>query len=74
VEIVVFDFLPEEQLRTVVNLADFCGMLVFDKWTCNTNGRQAIFFRQGDELRARLQEFCKCAENSARTECRTEIP
>jgi hypothetical protein len=20
-------------------------MLVFDKWTCNTNGRQAIFFR-----------------------------
>jgi hypothetical protein len=48
-EIVVFDFLPEEQLRTVVNLGDFCGMLVFDKWTCNTNGRQAIFFRQGGE-------------------------
>jgi hypothetical protein len=23
-------------------------MLVFDKWTCNTNGRQAIFFRDGD--------------------------
>ena len=22
-------------------------MLVFDKWTCNTNGRQAIFFREG---------------------------
>ena len=20
-------------------------MLVFDKWTCNTNGRQAIFYR-----------------------------
>jgi hypothetical protein len=43
-ETVVFDFLPDEQLRAAANLADFCGMLVFDKWTCNTNGRQAIFF------------------------------
>ena len=38
-EMVVYDFLPEEQLRTIANLSDFCGMLVFDKWTCNTNGR-----------------------------------
>lgn len=44
-ETVVYDFLPEEQLGGVPNLGDFCGMLVFDKWTCNTNGRQAIFFR-----------------------------
>ncbi len=43
-ETVVYDFLPDEQLREVQNLGDFCGMLVFDKWTCNTNGRQAIFF------------------------------
>ncbi len=42
----VHDFLPDEQLRTVRNLADFLGVLVFDKWTCNTNGRQAIFFRE----------------------------
>lgn len=41
----VHDFLPDEQLRAVGNLADFLGVLVFDKWTCNTNGRQAIFFR-----------------------------
>lgn len=47
-ETVVYDFLPDEQLRVVPNLADFCGMLVFDKWTCNTNGRQAIFFRAKD--------------------------
>jgi hypothetical protein len=39
----VYDFLPDEQLRETENLADFAGMLVFDKWTCNTNGRQAIF-------------------------------
>jgi hypothetical protein len=38
------DFLPDEQLREVENLHDFAGMLVFDKWTCNTNGRQTVFF------------------------------
>ncbi len=41
---VAHDFLPDQQLREVVNLADFTGMLAYDKWTCNTNGRQAIFF------------------------------
>jgi hypothetical protein len=46
-EAAVYDFLPDEQLRGLSNLADFLGMLVFDKWTCNTNGRQAIFFREG---------------------------
>lgn len=44
------DFLPDEQLREVVNLHQFTGMLVFDKWTCNTNGRQTVFYqRPGDE-------------------------
>ena len=38
------DFLPDEQMREVSNLHDFAGMLVFDKWTCNTNGRQTVFF------------------------------
>ena len=37
--------LPDKQLRQLPNLTDFCGMLVFDKWTCNANGRQAIFYR-----------------------------
>jgi hypothetical protein len=46
------DFLPDEKLREVDNLHDFAGMLVFDKWTCNTNGRQTVFFearRRGGE-------------------------
>ena len=43
--IAVHDFLPDEQLGAVRNLGDFLGILAFDKWTCNTNGRQAIFFR-----------------------------
>jgi hypothetical protein len=50
---VVYDFLPDEQLREVQNLGDFCGMLVFDKWTCNTNGRQAIFYRAAGDTRYR---------------------
>jgi hypothetical protein len=51
----VYDFLPDEQLREVQNLADFAGMLVFDKWTCNTNGRQAIYFRRRGESRYQAQ-------------------
>jgi len=44
------DFLPDEQLAGVRNLSDFLGVLVLDKWTCNTNGRQAIFFREPDPV------------------------
>jgi hypothetical protein len=43
------DFLPDEQLRKVKNLHEFAGMLVFDKWTCNTNGRQTLFYRETAE-------------------------
>jgi hypothetical protein len=45
-ETVAFDFLPDDALAQVENQDDFLGMLVFDKWTCNTNGRQAVFFRE----------------------------
>jgi hypothetical protein len=48
-KLTLHDFLPDEQLREVKNLYDFAGMLVFDKWTCNTNGRQTVFFRQASE-------------------------
>jgi hypothetical protein len=54
-ETVVYDFLPDEHLRDVPNLADFCGTFVLDKWTCNTNGRQAIFFREREESRYQAQ-------------------
>src|SRR5208282_2094753 len=42
--VTLHDFLPDEKLREVDNLHDFAGMLVFDKWSCNTNGRQTVFF------------------------------
>jgi hypothetical protein len=31
------------------NLADFAGMLVFDKWACNTDPRQVVFIRNGND-------------------------
>ena len=60
--LVVHDFLPDEPLREVENLSDFAGMLVFDKWTCNTNGRQAVFFSEPGRSRRQAmmidQGFC----------------
>ncbi len=45
-QMALHDFLPDEKLREVDNLHDFAGMLVFDKWVCNTNGRQTVFFEE----------------------------
>src|ERR1041384_4169185 len=45
----LLDFLPDPQLTRVENLHDFAGMLVFDKWTCSTNGRQTRFRREGGD-------------------------
>src|SRR3990170_1350755 len=60
--LVVHDFLPDDSLREVENLSDFAGMLVFDKWTCNTNGRQVVFFTEPGRSRRQAmmidQGFC----------------
>ena len=45
------DYLPEQQLGEVKNLDEFAGMLVVDKWTCNSNGRQAVFHKKPRERR-----------------------
>jgi hypothetical protein len=42
----VLDFLPDKQVSGMRDLHDFMGMLVFDLWTCNLDGRQVIFARQ----------------------------
>jgi hypothetical protein len=58
----VFNFLPDEQLGQVLNLHDFAGMLVFDKWTCNTDGRQLLFKTESEGQRYEMvmidQGFC----------------
>lgn len=50
-KLAVYDFIPDLLLGKVVNLADFLGVLVFDKWSGNADARQSIFFR------ARLQDW-----------------
>jgi hypothetical protein len=46
----VVDFLPDRLLRRVTSVDKvFAGALVFDKWTCNCDGRQAIFYRTTDQ-------------------------
>jgi hypothetical protein len=39
------DYLPDGLLERVVNVADFARVLVLDKWTCNADGRQALFHK-----------------------------
>jgi hypothetical protein len=42
----VVDFLPDRLLGRVKGLASvFLGGFVFDKWTCNCDGRQVVFHR-----------------------------
>src|SRR3984885_1139826 len=45
------DYLPQEQLLEVRNLGEFAGILALDKWTCNINGRQAVFQKSRRERR-----------------------
>lgn len=52
----VYDFIPDLLLDKVVNLADFLGVLVFDKWTGNADARQSIFYR------ARLRQWTPGAD------------
>lgn len=40
------DYLPRELLERVLNIGDFPRVLVLDKWTCNSDGRQAVFYRK----------------------------
>jgi hypothetical protein len=41
----VYDYVPDALLREVANVVSFLGMVAFDKWVSNADGRQAIFFR-----------------------------
>lgn len=54
-KITVYDFIPDLLLEKVVNLSEFLGVLVFDKWIGNADARQCVFFR------ARLQQWTPSA-------------
>ena len=42
----VLDWLPGTMLGRVRNLREFPGLLAFDKWTCNADGRQVVFHKK----------------------------
>lgn len=44
------DFIAQGQYKNLQNCHDFLGMLVFDKWTGNTDNRQVVFFRSDPQL------------------------
>lgn len=57
-ETLAVEFLPDRLLRTVRNLREaFLGALVFDKWTCNCDGRQIVFHRPAS---TRSQGYSAC--------------
>ena len=41
----VYDFIPDALLNQVANSEQFLGILAFDRWVANADGRQSIFFR-----------------------------
>ena len=61
-EAIVFDYLPEAMLTRIVNWQDFPRVLAFDKWTGNSDGRQAVFVKHPMERRYRAvfidQGYC----------------
>lgn len=61
-ETAAFDYLPGAMLNRIANWQDFPRVLAFDKWTGNSDGRQAVFVRQPKEPRYRAifidQGYC----------------
>jgi hypothetical protein len=45
----VFDYLPQQMLSRIRNIEMFAGILAFDKWTCNSDGRQCVYSKKGRE-------------------------
>ena len=53
----LLDYLPQGLLEWVVNVADFARVLVLDKWTCNADGRQAVFHHKTSRSRRYTATF-----------------
>ena len=54
---ITLDYLPQELLARVTNVTDFARVLVLDKWTCNADGRQAIYARKTPRSRRYTATF-----------------
>jgi HipA-like kinase len=53
----LLDYLPQGLVERVVNVADFARVLVLDKWTCNADGRQAVFHHKTPRSRRYTAAF-----------------
>ena len=42
----IYGLMPDQHLCAIHNIDDFLGIFIFDKWTCQTDRRQAILVRQ----------------------------
>ena len=51
------DYLPQELLSRVSNVADFARVLALDKWACNADGRQAVYVRETPHSRRHSATF-----------------
>lgn len=56
------DYLPEAMLQQLrkADRAGFVGVLAFDKWACNSDGRQCVFTRSGNKWAASFIDFGYC--------------
>jgi hypothetical protein len=45
----IFDFLPDTILGQIRTVAEFAGILAFDKWTGNADGRQVVFHKNAHQ-------------------------
>jgi len=58
----VHDWLPNTCLENIANGSEFAGVLGFDKWTGNADGRQVVFHRRHSQhkYRAAFIDFGYC--------------
>ncbi|PYP84643.1 MAG: phosphatidylinositol kinase [Candidatus Angelobacter sp. Gp1-AA117] len=63
----VFDYLPESLFERIQNHREFSLVLAFDKWTGNTDGRQAVFTKQERGYRVTFIDQGHCFNAAAWT-------
>lgn len=57
-----FDFLPPSMILRIRSIRDFAGILAFDKWTGQADGRQVVFHKTASQrqYRATFIDFGYC--------------
>ena len=58
----VHDWLPSSWIGNIKNVKEFAGILAFDKWTGNADGRQVVFHKKRSQrkYRAAFIDFGYC--------------